>query len=86
MFKSGLLGIYKPPAQNDLSFLNEVKITLTLHSKSYHNFLVVEDFNMSPNNSNLKGFRNYLSSAGLTDNILYCRAQEPKKRDHTQGF
>ena len=49
-----LLGIFKPPRQNDSSFLNEVEAALNLYSKSYGNFLLVGNFNMFPNNSNLK--------------------------------
>ena len=49
-----LLGIFKPPRQNDSSFLNEVEVALNLYSTSYGNFLLVGNFIMSPNNSDLK--------------------------------
>ena len=57
--------IYKEPAQIDSSFLNKVKIALNLCSKPYDNFLLVGDFNMSPNNSNLKDFMNSFFSDNL---------------------
>ena len=41
-----LLGNYKPPSQNELSFINEIKLSLNFFSSSYENFLLLGDFNL----------------------------------------
>ena len=53
-----LLGNYKPPSQNDLSFLNEIKLSLNFFSSSYENFLLLGDFNLSRENPNFKNLFN----------------------------
>ena len=51
-----LLGNYKPPSQNDLSFINELNLALNFCSPIYENFVLLGDFNMSTENPNLKNF------------------------------
>ena len=50
-----LLGNFKPPSQNELSFINETKLSLNFFSSSY-------DFNLSTENPN---FKNLLNSFDL---------------------
>ena len=57
-----LLGNYKPPSQNELSFINEIKLSLNFFSSSYENFLLLGDFNLSTKNPN---FKNLLNSFDL---------------------
>ena len=57
-----LLGNYKPPSQNELSFMNKIKLSLNFFSSSYENFLLFGDFNLSIENRN---FRNLLNSFDL---------------------
>ena len=57
-----LLGNYKPPSQNELSFINEIKLSLNFFSSSYENFLLLGDFNLSTENPN---FKNLLNSFDL---------------------
>ena len=57
-----LLGNYKPPSQNELSFINEIKLSLNFFSSSYENFLWLGDFNLSTENPN---FKNLLNSFDL---------------------
>ena len=49
-----LLGNYKPPSQNELSFINEIKLSLNFFSTSYENILLLGDFNVSTENPNFK--------------------------------
>ena len=49
-----LLGNYKPPSQNELSFINEIKLSLNFFSSSYEN--------LSTENPN---FKNVLNSFDL---------------------
>ena len=57
-----LLGNYKPPSQNELSFIKEIKLSLNFFSSSYENFLLLGDFNLSTENPN---FKNLLNSFDL---------------------
>ena len=51
-----LLGDYKPPSQNDLSFINELNLALNFFRPIYENLVLLGDFNMSTENPNLKNF------------------------------
>ena len=51
-----LLGNYKPPSQNDLSFINELNLALNFFSPIYENFVLLGDFNLSTENPSLKNF------------------------------
>ena len=53
-----LLGNYKPPSQNELSFINEIKLSLKFFSSSCENFLLLGDFNLSTENPNFKNLHN----------------------------
>ena len=57
-----LLGNYKPPSQNELSFINEIKLSLNFFSSSYESFPLSGDFNLSTENAN---FKNLLNSFDL---------------------
>ena len=49
-----LLGTYEPPSQNELSFINEIKLALNFFSSLYENFLLLGDFNLSTENPSFK--------------------------------
>ena len=51
-----LLGNYRPPSQNDLSFIGELNHALNFLSSIYENFVLLGDFNLSTENPNLKNF------------------------------
>ena len=57
-----LLRNYKPPSENELSFVNEIKISLNFFSSSYENFFLSGNFNLSTENPN---FKNLLNSFDL---------------------
>ena len=42
-----LPGNYKPPSQNELFFINEIKLSLNFFGSSYESFLLLGDFNLS---------------------------------------
>ena len=44
------LGIYKPPRQNDIEFLNRIKSILD-HYLTYENTILIEDFNLCTENT-----------------------------------
>ena len=49
-----ILGTYKPPSQNEPSYVSEIQKLLTYYRSSYDNILFLEDFNMSFSNRNMK--------------------------------
>ena len=51
-----LLGNYRPPSQNDLSFISELNLALNFFSPMHENFVLLGDFNLSTENPNLKNF------------------------------
>ena len=57
-----LLRNYKLHSQNELSFINEIKLSLNFFSSSYENCLLLGDFNLSTENPN---FKNLLNSFDL---------------------
>ena len=50
------LGNYRPPSQNDLSFISELNLALNFFSPIYENFVLLGDFNLSTENPNLNNF------------------------------
>ena len=45
-----LLGNYRPPSQNDLSFINELNLAWDFLSPKYENFVLLGDLNLSREN------------------------------------
>ena len=48
------LGTYKPPSQNEPTYVSEIQKLLTYYRSSYDNILLLGDFNMSFSNKNMK--------------------------------
>ena len=69
-----LLKNYKLPSQNELSFINEIKLSLNFFSSSYENFLFLGDFNLSTENPN---FKNLLHSFDLESLIKIPTCYKP---------
>ena len=69
-----LLGSYKPPSQNELSFINEIKLPLNFSSSSYENFLLLGDFNLSTENPNFKNLLNSFDLESLIKIPTYCKS------------
>ena len=51
-----LLGIYKPPSQNDIEFLNRTSSVIDYYLRMYENILAIGDFKLSVNNRDLEAF------------------------------
>ena len=49
-----ILGTYKPPSQNEPTYVSEIQKLLTYYRSSYDNILLLGDFNMSFSNKNIK--------------------------------
>ena len=48
-----ILGTYKPPSQNEPTYVSEIQKLLTYYRSSHDNILLLEDFNMSFSNKNM---------------------------------
>ena len=51
-----IIGTYKPPSQNNSLFLENLANNLSTYLKDYDNILLLGDFNMTPENTNLQHF------------------------------
>ena len=49
-----LIGLYKPPSQNDKEFLDNLIKNLEFYESKYDNFILFGDFNMTIKNQNLQ--------------------------------
>ena len=48
------MGIYNPPPQNEVLFVEQIELALSTYSTTYENFLHLGDFNMTTENSKLQ--------------------------------
>ena len=49
-----LLGVYKPPNQNDTEFLNRIGAILDYYFQKYDNVTIIGDFNITTENTHLQ--------------------------------
>ena len=72
-----LLGNYRPPSQNDLSFINELTLALNFFSPIYENFALLGDFNLCTENPNLKNFICSFDLESLIDSSTCYKSINP---------
>ena len=72
-----LLGNYKPPSQNDLSFINELNLALNFFSPIYENFVLLGDFNLSTENPNLKNLMSSFDLESLINSPTCYKSTNP---------
>ena len=48
-----VIGTYKSPSLGDIAFTSEISNILTFYWSTHHNILLMDDFNMTPNNRKL---------------------------------
>ena len=72
-----LLGNYRPPSQNDLSFISELNLALNFFSPIYENFVLLGDFNLSTENPNLKNFMCSFDLESLIDSPTCYKSINP---------
>ena len=49
-----MIGIYKPPCQNDIEFLNRINSILDHYLTTYENIILIGDFNLCVENTHLE--------------------------------
>ena len=73
-----IIGTYKPPSQNVFLFLENLSNNLFTYLKDYDNILLLGDFNMTPENTNLQHFtysfnlENLIHEAACFKELLSC--------------
>ena len=72
-----LLGNYRPPSQNDLSFISELNLVLNFFSPIYENFVFLGDFNLSSENPNLKNFMRSFDLESLINSPTCYKSTNP---------
>ena len=56
-----IVGLYKPPSQNNILFLENMSKSLSRYLDSYENITLLGDFNMTPEDKNLEHFTDTFS-------------------------
>ena len=74
-----LLGNYRPPSQNDLSFISELNLALNYFSPIY--FVLLSDFNLSTENPNLKNFMCSFDLESLINSPTCYKSTNPSCND-----
>ena len=69
-----LLGIYKPPSQNDIEFLNRTFLIIDYYLRTYENILAIGDFNLSLDNSHLEVFMQAYDFGSLIKKPTYYQS------------
>ena len=76
-----LLGIYSPPSQNEVLFVEQIKLALNTSSTSYKNFLLLGDFNMTTENSKLLDLMDAFCLGNLINEPTRFKSTVPTTKD-----
>ena len=60
-----MLGIYRPPSQNESAFFEKLGRILDTHTIKSDNFIVIGDFNAEESSDNVSNFINLYGMANL---------------------
>ena len=72
-----LLGSYRPPSQNYISFISELNLALNFFSQIYENFVLLGDFNLSTENTDLKNFMCSFDLESLINSLTCYKSTNP---------
>ena len=72
-----LLGIYKPPYQNVIEFLNRISLIIEYYLQTYENILAIGDFNLSVDNSHLEVFMQAYDFSSLIKKHISYQSNNP---------
>ena len=76
-----LLGIYKPPSQNVIEFLNRISLIIDYYLQTYENILAIGDFNLSVDNSHLEAFMQAYDFSSLIKKPTCYQSNTPSCMD-----
>ena len=72
-----LLGIYKPPSQNDIEFLNRISLIIDYYLGTYEHILAIGDLNLSVDNSHLVAFMQAYDFSSLFKKPTWYQSNTP---------
>ena len=74
--KRQVISIYRPPSQESEFFLNSLTIILDYFTKAYVNYLILEEFNLEPNDKRLEYFLNSDKLVNLVKTNTYFKGSD----------
>ena len=75
------LGVYKPPKQNDIEFLNRIGTILDYYSQKYDNVTIAGDFNITTGNTHLQSIMQASSLSNLIKEPTCFQSNNPSQID-----
>ena len=76
-----LLGVYKPPNQNDIEFLNRIGAILDYYSQKYDNVIIIVDFNITTKNTHLQSMMQAYNLNNLIKEPTCFQSNNPSQID-----
>ena len=77
-----ILGTYKPPSQNEPTYVSEIQKLLTYYRSLYDNILLLGDFNMSFPNKNMKKLCDMFELNHLIKDPICFKISNPSCTDY----
>ena len=75
------LGVYKPPNQNHIEFLNRIRAILDYYSQKYNNFTILGDFNIPIENTHLTSMMQAYNLNNLIKEPTCFQSNNPSQID-----
>ena len=72
-----MLGIYKPPKQDNSEFLEPTNVLLNDYIETYENIIILGDFNMTVENPQLNGFMQLHCMSHLINETNCFQSHDP---------
>ena len=72
-----MLGIYKPPKQDNSEFLEATNVLLNDYIETYENIITLGDFNMTVENPQLNGFMQLHGMSHLINETNSFQSHDP---------
>ena len=77
-----ILGTYKPPFQNEPTYVSEIQKLLTYYLSSHNNILLLGDFNMPFSNKNMKDLYDMFGLSHLIEDPACFKSSNPSCIDN----
>ena len=75
------LGVCKTPNQNDIEFLNRIGAILDYYSQKYDNVTIIEDFNITTENTHLQSMMQAYNLNNLIKEPICFQSNNPSQID-----
>ena len=71
-----LLGIYKPPKQDNSEFLETMNVLWKGYTETYENIITLRDFNMTVENPKLRGFMQLHDMSYVINELTFFQSHD----------